>query len=394
MKNKKLLSAILALLNTFSCSTGAVRFHSQPGTKSRWNNNLSFLGNKNARTEKRLPTGGKFLRGVSGSREKAIMKKLESAGVSKERSETNIKKVVTILMSGFGIAFFVAFVLAIKYCDGSSLSWEADKEKIIKFVSWNMLEIGMGRSIGSCLEDSYLNMFLNPVLVEEILNIPTQNWDQEGLKKQAEKAWGEEEKVLESKIKLIEAKDKILKLWDICKNHNYISEKDKMYNWQNLWSDFSRGFPEAFGNPTSVKESGKSPSLISGSLSTLQKCCVGLGKFRINDVEYFVGGMVLSFCNEEGNGSHTVYVHLLYDDKDNIKRFIIQNPRGENNSDKSKYATQKMGTNEILTNLLRYVKIKRLKVDSVLMIKKDKFEASGYWKDKSLPFELEECSCF
>ena len=110
----------------------------------------------------------------------------------------------------------------------------------------------------------------------------------------------------------------------------------------------------------------------------------------------YVGRMVLYFSIPGYVGGHAIYAHILYDEKNNVKRVIIQDPSLDHNENKSGYVSQTK-PNENLNKLLKGNRVqfdngRILEVVSAIMIRDDKF--GDYWKNKSLPLKFEERKYF
>ena len=263
--------------------------------------------------------------------------------------------------------------------------WEEDPHGIIKFITW----YGAPRHIrGTCIENSYLNMLLNPVFVEEIQNLINE-------KEKLIKIIGEpgtEEATQNAKEAgwFIDKSNVFKDIWDSRKNHDFIQSLNPQDNYNNKICDkpqeYIGNFSSLYFDPTTYYGNFKNyeKKINGGNNSNSMKI-----ENRYEDNEgYIIGGVMLRI-----NEGHSVYAHLLYDKNKNLSRVIIQNPNSSNNNIKENYVKE-MDVN-FMKELLEIEKKNKLdfgkghkgfRIDNFLMIKEEKFDQyKDYWSDESLP---------
>lgn len=265
--------------------------------------------------------------------------------------------------------------------------WEEDPHGIIKFITWYG---GPRHNRGTCIENSYLNMLLNPVFVEEIQNLIDKK---EELIKIIGAPGTEEAKQNAKEAGWFIDKSNVFKdIWDSRKNHEFIKSLNPQDNYNNKICDKPQ---EYIGNFSSLYFD---PATYYGNFKNYEKKINGGNNSNSMKIEnryednegYIIGGVVLRI-----NEGHSVYAHLLYDKNKNLSRVIIQNPNDSNNNVKEKYVKE-MDVN-FMKELLEIEKNKKLefgknhkgfRIDNFLMIKEEKFDQyKDYWSDESLPRE-------
>lgn len=265
--------------------------------------------------------------------------------------------------------------------------WEEDPHGIIKFITWYG---GSRHNRGTCIENSYLNMLLNPVFVEEIQNLIDKK---EELIKIIGALGTEEAKQNAKEAGWFIDKSNVFKdIWDSRKNHEFIKSLNPQDNYNNKICDKPQ---EYIGNFSSLYFD---PATYYGNFKNYEKKINGGNNSNSMKIEnryednegYIIGGVVLRI-----NEGHSIYAHLLYDKNKNLSRVIIQNPNGSNNNIKENYVKE-MDVN-FMKELLEIEKNKKIefgknhkgfRIDNFLMIKEEKFDQyKDYWSDESLPRE-------
>lgn len=270
--------------------------------------------------------------------------------------------------------------------------WENDPERIIKFITWYG---GNDYPPGTCILNSYLNILLNPVLIEEINKLSNATND----------SW------------FLSRFQNLKKIWDQSENHEFIKAEDPQHrtNFDNLYFGgdqlfamyFPNNFPESFGTlggyGTIAKamenhvEKNKCPPLVFCHLaeryndslnsrpeSVLKNPDSNKASYKLpNGRSYFVGGAILT-C-----GGHTVFAHLLYDDGGTkLERVIVQDPNSSSNDNPDYYVREMQVENMqqlfVVNKDNEESEYNGYHIERLLMVRDDKFAESKYWKNSSL----------
>ena len=134
--------------------------------------------------------------------------------------------------------------------------WEEDPHGIIKFITWYG---GPRHNRGTCIENSYLNMLLNPVFVEEIQNLIDKK---EELIKSIGAPETEEAKQNAKEAGWFIDKSNVFKdIWDSRKNHEFIKSLNPQDNYNNKICDkpqeYIGNFSSLYFGPTTYYENFK-----------------------------------------------------------------------------------------------------------------------------------------